>query len=206
MPEQPLSRVNPKASVSIGNAGHRALSERPALAVLAMEALGSWANVELFLLSLFVKLLGGNEALASKLYLVLDGQRSKSQVLAEAVKTIEDHRHGELVQAVIGISRTNEKVRDRLAHHVWGISPDLLDALLLIDPKTLVGPAAMSYDDVFVYRANDFQQIIAANDRLCGYGLKLNFILTGHVANRDGRLYNELCSQPEIRERLDRPA
>jgi hypothetical protein len=62
------------------------------------------------------------------------------------------------------------------------------------------------YDDVFVYTAQDFNDLIAGNDRLCGHGLTLRFILRGHVANRDGRLLDELCNQPEIRERLNRQA
>ena len=98
---------------------------------------------------------------------------------------------------------SNQKARDKLAHHIWGISPNLPDALLLVDPKAVV-TSAINYDEVYVYRENDLQSIIAANDRLCGYGLDLQFVIKGHVANRDGQLLTELCSQPEVAERLNR--
>lgn len=200
---QPLSRVNPRASVIIGNAGHRALSERPALAVLAMEAIGSFSNVESFLLRLFVRLFGGNSTLAARIYLALDGRGPKSAALNEAIAHMDDPRLAELTRAIIAISKSNQKERDKLAHNVWGISPDLPHALLLLDPKTQLNNERLDYDDVYVYTAEDFRRIIHANDRVCGFGLKLQFILDGHPANKDNRLYDELCNESEIRERLN---
>ncbi|AXW64707.1 hypothetical protein CJO94_24440 (plasmid) [Ralstonia solanacearum] len=58
---QPLSRVTPEAGiVVIGNAGDRVLARHPDLAVLAIEAIASWSNVESFMLGLFVELFGGH--------------------------------------------------------------------------------------------------------------------------------------------------
>lgn len=189
----------PNAIVIIGNAGHRALSERPALAILAMEAIGSASNVDSFLLDLFVLLLGGDAALATRIYLKLEIRTAKTVAITEAVKSIGDERYRQIALALVAISKSNQKSRDKLAHHVWGISPQLPDALLLLDPKS----NGDDRDQIFVYRANDFQELITANDRLCGFGLTLTFILKGHVANRGGALYDELCKAPEIRERLD---
>jgi hypothetical protein len=206
MPPQPLSKVNPNATVVAGNAGHRVLFERPALAVLAMEGIASFSNVESFLLRLFVRIFGGDESLAARIYLTLDGQGPKTAVLAEAIKAMPDQRYAALTTAIVGISKSNQQERDKLAHRVFGLSPNLPDALLLIDPKAMIADTGIDRSKVWVYKANDFERIITANDRLCGHGMILLFILNGHPANQEDRLYDQLCKEPEVRERLDRQA
>jgi hypothetical protein len=204
---QPLSRVQPDASIILGNAGHRPLAERPTLGILAMEAINSWSNVELFLLNLYMRLCGGDTALAAKIYLSLEIQTAKTAVIRAAVTSLPEQKIQDLIMAVIRIADTNRRHRDKLAHHIWGISPHskLLDALLLADPKALIKDD-IDRSQVFVYRENDFINIIEANDRLCGYGLSISFILDGHTANANGRLFDELCNEHEIQEKLNPPA
>lgn len=200
----PISLVRPNASIIIANAGGRILSQRPQLAVLVAEAINSWCNVEAFLLRLFVQLFGGNNSLAARIYLSFEIQSAKTAALAEAVKSIPDPALQGLMRAVIAISKTNQKHRNKLVHHVWGISPELSDALLLADPKISLTEGNINRDDIFVYTADDLNNIIEANDRLCGFGTELLFILNDHPANRGNRLFLRLCEQPEIRERLAR--
>lgn len=203
---QPLSRVLPNASITIGNAGDRPLARHPELAVLALEAIASWSNVEAFLLRLFLQLLGGNESLAASVYLALDSQSAKTNAIKGAAANALRDRPQELVllEAIIAIAKTNEKDRNKLAHWTWGDSPNIPDAVLLVDPHATLGDLDRS--KIYVYRALDFERIIQANDRLCGFGLTLKFILSGHVANRDGRLVERLVAEPEITERLTRQA
>jgi hypothetical protein len=106
----------------------------------------------------------------------------------------------QVLRAILAIAKTNEKDRNKLAHWTWGDSPNLADAVLLVDPRTTLDEIDRS--DVYVYRAQDFTAITQANDRLCGYGLRFQFILQSHVANRDGRLLNELSAEREIQERI----
>lgn len=199
--------MQPTASVIVGNVPHRTLSERPALAVLVSEAIASWANVETFLLELFVEMLGGNASMAARIYLKLEIRSAKTAAITEAIDSIADPKLARRARAIVQISKSRQKERDKLAHHQWGISlhPALNDALLLVDPKTIVG-GNLDPADVYVYRASDLQNIIDANDRLCGYGQTLLFILRDHPANRGGQLYEKLCNESEIRDRLDRLA
>src|SRR5450759_1474674 len=115
---QPLSRVSPNAGVVIGNAGDRALERHPALAAVALEAIASWSNVEAFLLRLFIQLLGGNESLATSVYLALEGQSAKtSAIKAAAVNALAARvQELEILEAVLSIAKTNEKERNKLAH------------------------------------------------------------------------------------------
>ncbi|API77085.1 hypothetical protein HI806_21510 (plasmid) [Ralstonia solanacearum] len=200
---QPLSRVTPEAGiVVIGNAGDRVLARHPDLAVLAIEAIASWSNVESFMLGLFVELFGGHNSLATEVFLSLDGQAAKSAAINVAAASVLKDRDAELrvLRAILAIAKTNEKDRNKLAHWTWGDSPNLPDAVLLVDPRTTVHELDRSY--VYVYRAQDFIAITQANDRLCGYGLSFRLILRGHMANRDGSLLAELAAEQEIQERL----
>ncbi len=203
---QPLSRINPNAGVVIGNAGDRPLSRHPELAVLALEAIASWSNVEAFMLRLFIQLLGGNESLAASVYLALEGQSAKTATIRAAAEKALEARPAErgVLEAVLGIAKSNERDRNKLAHWTWGDSPAIPDAVLLVDPRATL--AELDRSEVFVYRAQNFQSITRANDRLCGFGLQLKFVLAGHVADRDGRLLARLSAEPEIAERIERQA
>src|SRR5680860_586310 len=70
MPD-PLSRVAPDAGIAIGNVGDRPWLRHRDLAVLAIEAIASWSNVEAFRLQLFIELFGGRGSLATDVYLCL---------------------------------------------------------------------------------------------------------------------------------------
>jgi hypothetical protein len=192
--------VNPKAGAVIGNAGIRALSERPALAVLAMETIASYSNVEGFFLRLFIQLCGGNSAAAAKMYLALEADGPKKAALRAAVDSLSNEKHKALLRAVIDLGAVQKKFRDKLAHHIWWISPQVPDALILADPRVDSG----DFDNIMVYRETDFKAAIAANDRLCGYGLTLKRILQAQLsASRREQLLGELCSEPEILKRLN---
>jgi hypothetical protein len=199
---QPLSRVAPNANILLGNAGDRPIARHPDLAILAMEALVSWCNVEGFMLQLFVELFGGHGALAVEVFLSLQNQSAKSAAIDAAAQKVLGARVDELrvLRAILAIAKTNEKERNKLAHWTWGDSPEIPDGLLLVDPRAIIG----DYDraSVFVYKPQDFVSIIRANDRLCDFGLQLKFVLSRHGANRDGRLLGALLAEPEIQQRL----
>lgn len=204
---QPLSKVAPHANVFIGNVGDRPLARHPQLALLTIEAIASWSNVENFMLGLFIQLLGGNESLASDVFLSLEAQSAKTAAIQAAANFVlkNEPEKIKILKAILSMAKTNEKSRNKLAHWVWGDSPDIQDALLLINPKTTT-IYDLDRSEIFVYREQDFASIIQANDRLCGFGLSFKFVLMNHVANRDGSLFRELSAEPEIRERLDHPA
>lgn len=200
---QPLSRIAPNAGVLLGNAGDRPISRHPELAVLAIEAIASWGNVEAFLLRLFICLFGGVESVASEVFLALGNQSAKTAAINVAAESVLQNRDDErkILKALIAISKTHEKSRNKLAHWIWGDSPQLPDALLLVDPRLSIEHPDTS--KIYVYKADDFNKIISDNDKLCGFGLKLRFILEKHPANWNGELVSELLSEPEIASRIE---
>ncbi len=200
---QPLSRVLPNVGgLEIGNVGTRTLTQRPELALMAMEAIATWSHVENFMLRMYVELAGGAGADAAAVYLAMETATAKSaaiSVLAARKLTPENQR---LLRAIIKLVKTAQKDRDKLAHWVWGLSPDLPDALLLLDPRSL----SSSHDQIYVYRSQDFQAMRQRFESLAKHSHLFWFILQNHVANRELQLYERLCQVPEIAEILDRQA
>lgn len=203
---QPLSRVHPGANFAIQNAGDRPLLRHPALAAGALEAIASWSNVEAFLLQLFIRLLGGNESLAACIYLALDTQYAKTKAIKAAADNVMrgQDRERSILDAILSIAKTNEKDRNKLAHWTWGDSPDLPNALLLVNPRAMLHRPDPS--EIYVYRQEDFRMLVHANDRLCSFGQRMKFILDSPVANRDASSIDKLAAEPEIAERLSRQA
>jgi hypothetical protein len=203
----PLSSVNPGANVLIGNVGPgaSALAQRPLLALKAILVIESWANVEGFMLRLFAALLGGSESMAAEIYLRLDTKGPKSAAINAAADFAFKSRPElkKLLTAIQQIEKTNGSMRDRVAHWTWGHSPELPQALLLVDPRAIIG-INMDRSKVLVYNERDFDDIIAANNRLCGYAQQMQFIVMGHVGNEDNSIYDRLCNEPEIQDRLSR--
>lgn len=199
---QPISRYAPEACIYYGNAGDRPLLKRPELAALAMEAIASWSNVEAFMLRLFMELFGGKESLAAEVFLSLKGQSAKDSAIRAAAKFSLSERPEELrlLHAILAIAGTNEKHRNKLAHHTWGLSPDIPDALLMVDPRVSIEYA--DKDAIYVWKAVDFTNIISENEELCSLGIRLKFILSGHIGNKDGEMTEELLNHEKIRERI----
>ena len=157
------------------------------------------------MLRLFVRLLGGDAAIAGRIYLALEIQSAKSIAIVEAVNAVRDVKVQNVIKAAIAVAKMRQKARDKLAHHTWGFSDDLPDALLLISPKAFVVEGS-GIDEVFVYREKDFLDIIEANERLSRYFQQLIWIIGAHPVSSNGLLLDALSNEPEIAERLSRLA
>lgn len=203
---QPLSSFPKTGAVMLAAINDRPLSRHPELAVLAMEAIASWSMVESFMLNLFIELMGGPKALAAEMYLAFDIQSAKTKAILVAAnsKFKDEPQKLALLTALLGLGKTNQKHRDKLAHHVWGYWSAMPDALLLVDPKDCLMGSDFDDSKVFVYRAPDFKGIIEANHRLAAFGF--DFIVVLRDQDRAPQVFDQLCKEPEIQERLNRQA
>lgn len=202
---QPLSKVADNASVVMCNAGDRPLKHNPPLGVLAMEAIISWSNVEQFMLNTYLQMMGGPNELAAVAYLALETQSAKTDAINAIADKVLDKEKRALLAAILKVAKTSQKGRDKLAHHIWGYSPQIPDGFLLVHPKDALADR-LDHDAIYVWKDADFQGIIRQNDRLCGFGLRFNFLLRTPPWMKPNELYRELCAEPEIQERLDRQA
>ncbi|BET09454.1 hypothetical protein THI4931_04960 [Pandoraea sputorum] len=170
---------------------------------MAIEAIATFANVERFMLQLFVDMMGGNRTIAASMFLALDSDAAKTRALnaAAEVAFIETPDVLRIFRAILKIGKTNLLDRNKLVHWTWGDSDDIDDALLLMDPRKALD-GALDYDAIFVYKAVDFQRIIEANDKLCGFCRTIQYVINGHVANHDGRMLRRLLDDPLIGENI----
>lgn len=135
-------------------------------------------------------------------FLAMETASAKSTAitaLAERKLSAESLR---LLRAIIKVVKSAEKERNKLAHWTWVWSPQIQNAFLLSDPRNL----KLEKNNVFAFTADDFSAMITRFERIAGWGLTFRFILSGHSANREGRLFDELCREPEIAEILNRQA
>lgn len=200
---QPLNRVteNP-GTLEINNVGTRTLAQRPQLAIMAMECIAAWSHVESFFLDMYVAMAGGAAADTAAVYLALEGSSAKSAAVNALAERKLSSDNLALFRAILKVSKSGQKERDKLAHWVWGTASALPNALLLCDPRN------MSFEpcDIYVYTENDFDGMRIRFENLAGYGFKFRWIFSEHPANRDGKIYDELCRESEIAEILSRQA
>ena len=204
MPPRPLSSYTQRPfHTELNSSGEYPFARRPHIAVLAMECIASWSLVESWLLNLWIALSGGNEAIAAEIFISLEGNSAKSAAIGKLVKRL-DPRYQALYAAISRIAKTQQKSRDKLAHWVWGHSPQMPDALLLADPRVLA--MQQSGDKtVYIYDSNCLREILVDNNKLSGYVFDFSRIVQNHH-NHNDELYLTLCAEPAIREILDRRA
>ena len=176
-----------------------------------MEGIASFATVESWMLELYLDLAGGNKSLAASIFITLESRSARSSALQPLIATLEP-TYQALYRAIAKLIKTRAVSRDKLAHWVWGVTNDIPDALLLADPKFLAlvdwaNPQERQRipEHIYVYRANDFAEVIEGNNEVARFGQTFRFIVTGHPANREGQLYRELCAEPALADILRRP-
>jgi hypothetical protein len=97
-----------------------------------------WSEVELQLGTMMVAFLGESATPTVAIYLDLLAFRTRIAALEAAAKNTLIYEHHEIFKALVTITRSAAKQRDKLAHWIWTCSSQLPDALLLIDPRILL--------------------------------------------------------------------
>jgi hypothetical protein len=135
-----------------------------------------------------------------------------------AIDIVLDTPDVDLYEAIVRSAlKPAQKHRNQFAHWIWADSPDLPDAILLVDPTRWTGRMASIKSLIratlpvmdfagwtFVYREKDLKDINAAmlraNDLI---GEFHHMVLLDDGSERDA-LYRKLSSEPQVREALDR--
>lgn len=212
---QPISRVLSDAELIIGA---RSVGTRPELAVLVAEAIGIWSEVESRLGSILAFMLTANAVAVSAMYNELSAQAQRAILLAAARSTLSADDNL-LFRAVVKQVTSSAKDRHKLAHWLWGWSPQLPDALLLCDPAYMRDYIAFAeenkeleaknryprfdWDHTFVYRKADFDAIISTMMKVFSYVDCLRAVVDpAHFAGERARL--QLLSVPLIHQEIDR--
>lgn len=136
MGPQPLSRVRPNATTYFSP---DVLFTYPDLAAYAMSVIGQWARTDATLSELLsVMLTTSDLAVGMAMYQALTGTGSRQTALLAAAEEALPVQDFWLLQAVLRLNRPSRDQRNDFAHHLWGTSDDVPNALLLVDPAVFI--------------------------------------------------------------------
>jgi hypothetical protein len=179
---QPLSSIvkDKPYEVTINPDG---LLQKPNLANLVAVAIGWSSNIEYALGLVLVTMLDANVKPAFAMFSAITSAAAQRSALSSAAEAVLSPDDLEIFGAVLAVARTTSEQRNKFAHGLWGTSPQVPDALLLVSPEHILGVHAqqthffslppdlmMDLDQwpsgeidptkIFVYREKDFQNLI----------------------------------------------
>ncbi len=129
---QPLSRVNPNARCSFG-VGQ--LSTYPHLATLAMETIAAIAQAENSMGKILATMLGSEPDKGLAMFNALTSSVAQMAALKTVAANSLSEKDNTILEKIHNQTKAAFKRRHEFAHHVWGVSDELPNALLLVDSK-----------------------------------------------------------------------
>jgi hypothetical protein len=132
MAPQPLSGVNPKASVTFGP---ECFDTHPKLSMLVARAINTGSIIEARWSVILVNLVKADPRTGVAMYQALSSSEARRAALSAAARIRLSKADFLLFQAVLKATTPQRNVRNQFAHHIWGMSAQLEDALLLADPE-----------------------------------------------------------------------
>jgi hypothetical protein len=132
MPPQPLIKICRNAGISFRP--ERTI-ERPEVAAWIGQCITCWSWVETQTSRLFILLLGLNAESGVELYNSFGSARLEEDGIKILARSKLPPEGFEIVEALLQVVDSHQKIRDKIAHWYWGISDQIQDGLVLIDPK-----------------------------------------------------------------------
>lgn len=229
MAPQPLSKIRPYASTKFDP---DTFLTHPGLAVYPMTVIARWARTDATLAELLSAMLKSPDvAVGMAMYQALAGGEARRAALfaaAEEALSVTDYC---LFQAVVRAIKPSRDRRNDFAHHLWGTSSDVPNALLLVDPKIFVKHLTMrellgrstletlnrqretgktlsgdlDHRKVFVFYEKDLKREVKAATEAGTYAFYLNFAVDrGRNASVIDQMRTRLLSVPAIQQAFER--
>jgi hypothetical protein len=207
---QPLSRVKPDAEIAVGP---QALTIFPQFNAQIVRVIAQWAHIDGDLANIFANLMRSDVEIGTAIYQAFHSLQTRQVALFKAAEFLPEWQRM-ILRAIWRGTEPSRNQRDRFAHHVWGHSRDIPDALLLMDSRVvvdrnvswrqrtaipndpgrfLVAPKDFDRDKVFVYRKPDFDRAVKDADA-ASWLVGLAHFAIGRGANEQGR--RQLLNEP----------
>lgn len=135
---QPLNTISPKAAKTPVQWGaSAALKAYPELAVLVLETIAIWSEADRHLADALTNLISTDVEIVADMFrdIKLEARTTALHAAARTRFKPEDYN---LFAAALSTTKASRSRRDEFAHHIWGTSPEIQDALILADPRDLV--------------------------------------------------------------------
>lgn len=207
----------------------QACEERPVLALFAAKIISAWAVLESTMAMVFNSIIPGDPTLAASIFGAIrnpNAQRDAFGALADRVLTDEEER--DILDGLLRRYTGAGKSRDVVAHHLWATIPEIPDAILMTDPKSMAGSHVLLQgstatgtfsnekameminllrNSVSVWKVQDF---VDCHDRITRTTvMATSFMImmpNPQRPSRDEKARQQLLSDPEIGEHVRRCA
>ncbi|MDN2568463.1 hypothetical protein N1F89_19735 [Aquibium sp. A9E412] len=209
---KPLWKAYPSAKATFG-VGY--IEDRPAAAAIVGRVITAWADIEVQCARLLAELMGTNIPAAAAVFGSLRSSRAQHDALSAAAEAVLNELDFELFTAHMARRSSLEKERNDLAHGCYGVSVAIPNHIVWVAQADYLAFSA-GRGDPDAFRKKQFVYELGTLERLAQeieeFYNQLGF-LTGYLrARRDGpngaafraQRYPQLCSQPHIRQTLDR--
>lgn len=192
-----------------------------------MRVIEIWAFTDSRLAYILAEMLHSDFEAGVGMYLALSGGEGKRAVLFAAARATLPPEDQLLFQAIMKLTKPARDRRNDFAHHIWGYSKDLPDAVMLVDPRYLVDtrvkgrkntelakearakgeqpvllPADIDRSKVMVYRKADLEESLAHGNQVFGYVQQFWLMLRKVGAPPEHRR-KMLLSRPPIQQALE---
>ncbi|MGQ0429135.1 MAG: hypothetical protein ACT4UQ_04300 [Gammaproteobacteria bacterium] len=128
----PLHKVNRKASANIAIG---AITERPDLALHVADVISTWAHCDSMLVAMLARFLKVDAAwVVNQMLEALTSSDARRAAIAGAAKAALKPKEYAVYEKVMKQIAPSRNTRHVFAHWLWGVSPEIPDALLLMDP------------------------------------------------------------------------
>lgn len=112
-----------------------AFGQHPQLAVMIAEIIALWAEIDHAMGTIFSIALGTDAPLAIQLYIAIESEGPRASVMKSGLRARLNEELALRAAKLLDKSRTKAKDRHKLAHGLWGMSPDHPNCLVLGDPR-----------------------------------------------------------------------
>ena len=228
---RPLSSFKPGGGVVMGNTGmdfkdmglaadlyicnshSYPVEHRPAFVPLAMRIISAWSTLDSYVARIVATMVGGSSDVAIAMYNSLGSTATQQTVLKAAAAESLPVPQGLMLAALLLRHNEVAKCRNRVAHHLWGISVVAPAGVILLDPKnldkTLGDLTNVRWEQIPVFDENDFIGWIADIEELSGWFHEFYFMI-GPRRNEADSILNSLEAVPRLakllRKSTNRPA
>jgi hypothetical protein len=135
MPPQPLLKLYPNAGISFTP---ESVIERPEVAAWIGQCITCWTWVETQTSRFFSLLPDLNIEAGMELYNSFGGASLKQNGIKILARSKLPRQSFEIIEALLKVIDSHQKIRDKIAHWYWGISDQIPDGLVLVDPKQIL--------------------------------------------------------------------
>ena len=201
----PLSRVSPRASAYFAP---DALLQRSELAPLVAHVIGTWARCDYAIAALLTQFLKSDFKVVYAMYESLTSNEARRAVIHAAAQASLPSDRFELFQRVMRAVTASRTTRNDFVHKIWAISPEIPEALLLVDISDFMIPninvsEMMAWKrqshpkpESFAIKSLERKHILVYRKKELEHAVK-----QANLANQMlGRLHNALSDVPQLRD------